>query len=76
MIEIVRSNDPVELSWPIGVLSDASIEIIVLDSYTSIVEGSIGAIPHRLMVSDDDADRARKILAEAWVSVRDHSPFG
>jgi hypothetical protein len=31
----------------------------------SAVEGSIGAIPRRLAVADDDASRARRVLAEA-----------
>jgi len=29
------------------------------------IEGSIGAIPRRAMVRDEDAPRARRILAEA-----------
>ena len=48
------------LSWLPALLADAGIEAVVLDSYTSILEGSIGAIPRRLMVVEDDyADAAR-----------------
>jgi hypothetical protein len=37
----------------------------LLDQHMSAVEGSIGAIPRRLMVSEDDFSRARRVLAEA-----------
>ena len=65
MIELVRTNDPVLLSWLVSALRDEQVEHFVLDAHTSIMEGSIGAIPRRLMVSDDDAATARRILAVA-----------
>jgi len=65
MTEISRTNDPVRLSWLIAVLGDAGIAAIVLDTHTSIVEGSIGAIPRRVMVDDADAFRARLALRAA-----------
>jgi hypothetical protein len=65
MIELLRTNDPVLLSWLVSALRDEQVEHIVLDTHTSIMEGSIGAIPRRLMVSDDDAATARRILAVA-----------
>jgi hypothetical protein len=65
MLEIVRSNDPVELSWTRAVLEEHGIECVLLDAYMSVVEGSIGAIPRRLMVADADETAARAILAEA-----------
>ena len=46
------------------VLRDGGIETIVLDQHMSVLEGSAGAIPRRLMVSDEDADAARRILRE------------
>jgi hypothetical protein len=46
-------------------LSSAGIETVVLDRHTSIIEGSIGAIPRRLMVPDAEWTRARELLAEA-----------
>ena len=71
MVELLRSNDIVRLSWLTALLSEAGIEAIILDSHTSIVEGSIGAIPRRLMVRDDDAARARRVLAEAGEELPD-----
>ena len=65
MKELVRSNDPVRLSWIEALLAGEGIGSIVLDQYTSIIEGSIGAIQRRLMVADDDLARAKALLAEA-----------
>ncbi|KAA0578931.1 DUF2007 domain-containing protein [Azospirillum sp. B21] len=65
MIELLRITDPVRLSWLVALLADAGIEAIVLDTHTSILEGSIGAIPRRLMVDSDDADQAIRVLREA-----------
>lgn len=65
MKELVRTNDAVRLSWLQAVLAEAGIESLVLDSHTSIVEGSIGAIPRRLMVADADHPRASAALRQA-----------
>jgi Putative prokaryotic signal transducing protein len=65
MKELFRTNDFVRLSWAEALLASAGIAAIVLDTHTSIIEGSIGAIPRRLMVSDDDHARARAVLAAA-----------
>lgn len=65
MRELLRTNDPVRLSWAQAKLSDAGIESLVLDHYTSLVEGNIGAIPRRLMVADGDHYRARAVLDAA-----------
>ena len=65
MREVVRSTDVVFLSWLTAVLRDAGIEAVVLDAHTSVMEGSINAIPRRLMVADEDVERARRLAKEA-----------
>lgn len=70
MKELLRTNNPVRLSWLQALLNDFGIESLVLDHHTSLVEGSIGAIPRRLMVADRDLDRARALLAEAGEDAR------
>ncbi len=65
MRELVRTNDVVRLSWLQALLADAGIEVVVLDVYTSVIEGSIGAIPRRLAVFEVDFDRARRVLEAA-----------
>jgi hypothetical protein len=65
MQTVTLTNDPVRLSFLQALLHDAGIGCWVLDEYTSSIEGSIGAIPRRLVVADGDAARARRVLAEA-----------
>ena len=61
----MRTNDPVRLSFVEALLKDSGIDSLVLDHHTSVVEGSIGAIPRRLMVAERDYYRARTLLAAA-----------
>lgn len=65
MVELTRTNDLVHLSWILATLSGRGIEVDVLDTHTSIMEGSISAIPRRLMVREEDLVRAKRILDEA-----------
>ncbi|HER26220.1 MAG TPA: DUF2007 domain-containing protein [Rhodospirillales bacterium] len=65
MQELTRTNDPVLLSWLLQALAHVSIEAIVFDVHTSILEGSISAIPRRIMVREVDMVRARRVLDEA-----------
>ncbi|MCH7550859.1 MAG: DUF2007 domain-containing protein [Proteobacteria bacterium] len=65
MEELVRTNDPVLLSWLTAQLAEENIGAVVLDAHTSVMEGSISAIQRRVMVVSEDLARARLILAEA-----------
>ncbi|HTZ77376.1 MAG TPA: DUF2007 domain-containing protein [Stellaceae bacterium] len=65
MKELLRTNDPVRLSFVEAVLAAAGIETVVLDQHTSVVEGSIGAIQRRIMVDERDHARALATLAGA-----------
>lgn len=71
MRELLRTNDPVLLSWLTALLADAGIEAIVLDTHASVLDGSISAIQRRLMVIDDDYRQARRVLIEAGESLPD-----
>ena len=65
MKELVRTNDPVLISWLIAALKAERIEALVLDSHASVLEGSAMAIPRRVMVIDEDLEDAKKVLAAA-----------
>jgi len=65
MKELLRTNDAVLLSFVTALLRGDGIEPAVLDTHTSILEGSIAAIPRRLVVADDDYARARSLLDDA-----------
>lgn len=65
MKDLLYTNDLVKLSWVQALLADAGVESVVLDVHTSVIEGSIGAIPRRLVVSDEDFHRARQVMKDA-----------
>jgi hypothetical protein len=65
MREVLKTNNAVELNYAEVVLADAGIESVVFDGHMSIMDGSMVIIPRRLMVADDDADRAVRILRDA-----------
>ncbi len=65
MQELLRTNDLVHLSWAQAILADGAIPYLLLDDHVSGVEGSIGAIPRRLMVEDGHLEAARRLLEQA-----------
>ncbi len=71
MRELLRTTDVVRLSWLTALLNDAGIESVVLDNHMSVLEGSVMAIPRRLMVDTDDYRQARRVLTEAGESLPD-----
>lgn len=62
MKELFRTNDLVLVSWIDALLADSEITLVVFDSQTSVLEGSAGAIPRRLMVIDEDYDPACRVI--------------
>jgi hypothetical protein len=64
MKELLRTNDPVALSWFTAVLTDAGIDSVIFDTHASIMDGSVAAIQRRLMVTDEDFPRGERLLAE------------
>jgi len=65
MIELMRSNDPVLISFVGALLTDAEIEHFVADEHMSILDGSIGALPRRVMIDKERLDQARRLLRDA-----------
>lgn len=69
MEEILRTNDPALLSFASALLSGEDIEAVVFDVHMSVMEGSIGVFPRRVMVASEDAARARRVLVDNGVEV-------
>lgn len=65
MVELFRTNNVTTLSFAQSVLADAGIVCFVFDSHTSILEGSLGMLPRRLMVAEEDSTQAKQLLREA-----------
>ncbi|AZU04492.1 hypothetical protein X907_1969 [Glycocaulis alkaliphilus] len=66
MIEIETTNDPVKLSFIEAVLKDAGIRYVVTDAETAgMFGGAVPWIKRRVLVGDEHADKARRLLADA-----------
>lgn len=74
MTELLRSNDAVLISYVQSILDGSGVEWLMLDSHMSITEGSLGILPRRLMVADEDKMQARRLLREAGVEYCDDAP--
>lgn len=67
MKELLRSNDPVLLSYVSALLEEEEIGFMVADLNMSVLEGSIGALPRRVLVEDARIADARSLLTEAGI---------
>ena len=65
MREIVRTNDAVLISAIEALLKGANILHMVLDQNMSVLDGSIGMLPRRIVVDEEQLMRARRLLTEA-----------
>ncbi|MEQ1718104.1 MAG: DUF2007 domain-containing protein [Hyphomicrobium sp.] len=65
MRQPVVTNDPVLLSSIQALLSGAGVHAVVLDQHLSMAEGSIGALPRRLMVAETFFVSAANVLNDA-----------
>ena len=68
MRELVRTNDIVLVSAVGALLDGANIHHLVLDQNMSVIEGSLGILPRRILVGDDDAMQARRIIKDAGLA--------
>ncbi len=65
MRELVRTNDDVLVNVIESLLGGAKIRHMVLDRNMSVLEGSLGILPRRILVADDQVDAARRLLRDA-----------
>jgi hypothetical protein len=65
MNELIRSNDPVLLSFALSLLAEAGIAAHLADTHMSVLDGSIGALPRRLLVPEADLAAAHTVLRVA-----------
>jgi hypothetical protein len=71
MEELLRTNDITLIPLARAVLEDEGIDSFELDVNMSILEGSIGILPRRLMVRTGELDAARRVLREYGVKFED-----
>ncbi len=64
MKELLRSNDPTVIAYASALLAGEDIDCFQMDVHMSVLEGSIGIMPRRVMVADGDLFMARAILRD------------
>ncbi|HYM99666.1 MAG TPA: DUF2007 domain-containing protein [Aestuariivirgaceae bacterium] len=69
MVELLKSNDLVLISYVMHLLAEEGIEAMVFDEHMSAVEGSIGALPRRIMVDNDDLKRSKDVLGKNVLTI-------
>ena len=65
MRELVRTNDAVVISAIEALLKGAGIAHMIVDQNMSVLEGSIGIFPRRILVDTDQLAAARQLLVDA-----------
>ncbi len=64
MKELLRTNDPTVIAFATALLEGEGIAVFQMDVHMSVLEGSLGILPRRLMVREADLWRARVVLAD------------
>lgn len=64
MKQLLRSTDPTVIAFAKALLQGEDIDCFEMDVNMSVLEGSIGIFPRRLMVRDEDYDRALRTLRD------------
>ncbi|MEO8531944.1 MAG: DUF2007 domain-containing protein [Deltaproteobacteria bacterium] len=64
MKELLRTTDPTVIAFASALLDGEDIESWPLDVHMSVLDGSIGVLPRRLMVREQDHTRATRVLRD------------
>ena len=70
MQELLRSTDITLIAYAQAILKDAEIAFFELDTNTSVLEGSLGILPRRLMVREDDHVSALRLMIAHKIELR------
>jgi hypothetical protein len=74
MEELLKTNDLVLISYVEALMRDAGIDLLILDQNMSVIEGSLGVLPRRILVPGDQLDTARQILHSAGIGAELEKP--
>tara|TARA_B100000989_G_scaffold267953_1_gene222346 strand:- start:221 stop:433 length:213 start_codon:yes stop_codon:yes gene_type:complete len=70
MEELLRTNDITVIAYANAILAGSGIDVFELDVNISVLEGSIGILPRRLMVRPDDLIKARQLMRDYEIELR------
>lgn len=69
MKELLRSTDPTVIAFATALLQGEGIDCFEMDVNMSVLEGSIGILPRRLMVRSDDLQRAERVILDNEIAL-------
>ncbi|MCB2115928.1 MAG: DUF2007 domain-containing protein [Rhodobacteraceae bacterium] len=69
MKELLRTTDPTTIAYATALLDGEGIATFEMDVHMSVLEGSLGILPRRLMVRDADLFLARSVLKDNGIEV-------
>ena len=69
MKELLRTNDITVIAYVNALLASSGIDVFELDVNISVMEGSIGILPRRLMVRESDLALAKNLINEHKISL-------
>lgn len=71
MKELLRSNDPTVIAFAKALLQGEGISVFEMDVHMSVLEGSVGILPRRLMVSSRDHFMAKSVMRDNDIDCAD-----
>ena len=69
MNELLRTNDLTVIAYANAILNESGIDVFELDVNTSILEGSLGILPRRLMVREADLAIAQNLMQDHKITL-------
>ena len=69
MKQLIRTTDIVTISHIQAILDAEGIATFELDVNMSVLDGSLGILPRRIMVADDEYDDAVKLITDAGLAM-------
>ena len=70
MEELLRTNDITVIAYANAILAGSGVDVFELDVNISVLEGSIGILPRRLMVRSDDLIKAQQLMHDYEIEFR------
>ena len=69
MKQLLRTNDPTVMAFAKALLQGEDIDCFEMDVNMSVLEGSIGILPRRLMVRSGDLHAAQRVMRDNGIAL-------
>ena len=70
MRELLRTTDPTLVAFVTALLRGEGIDCFPVDVHMSVLEGSVGVLPRRILVHERDLFIARAILSDNGIAFK------